>query len=102
MDSLQVGSDFRLAAHSSPLVRFLLMDDKGGEVWRIKAYLCVCVCAILRVDVESRWDMYLEIILYHLALIIYHVWMMDVWTSCFGYVWIFLSHLVKSYPSLSY
>ena len=93
MDSLQVGSDFRLAAHSSPLVRFLLMDDKGGEVCRIKAYLCVCVCAILRVDVESRCDMYLEIILYHLALIIYHV---------FGYVWIFLSHLVKSYPSFSY
>ena len=76
--SLRVDSEFSLAAHSSPLVRFLLMDNKGGEIWRIKAYLCVCVCAILRVDVESRWDMYLEIILYHLALIIYHVWMMDV------------------------
>ena len=81
MDSLQVGSDFRLAAHSSPLVRFLLMDDKGREVWRIKAYLCVCVCVILRVDIESSVDLYLEIILYHLALIIYHVWMMDVRTS---------------------
>ena len=71
-----MGSDFRLAAHSSPLVRFLLMDNKGGEVWRIKAYLCVCVCAILRVDVESRWDMYLEIILYHLAL--YDISCMDI------------------------
>ena len=53
VDSLQVGNDFRLAAHSSPLVRFLLMDDKGGEERRIKAYL-VCVCAVLmRVDVLS-------------------------------------------------
>ena len=54
---------------------------KGEKFGWIKAYLSVCVCAIVRVDVESRWDMYLEIILYHLALIIYHVWMMDVWTS---------------------
>ena len=45
-----MGSDFILAAHSSPLVRFLLMDDKGGEERRIKAYL-VCVCAVLRADV---------------------------------------------------
>jgi hypothetical protein len=44
VDSLHVGNDFRLAAHSSPLVRFLLMDDKGGEIWRIKAYLVyICV-----------------------------------------------------------
>ena len=76
MDSLQVGSDFRLAAHSSPLVRFLLMDDKGEKFGGLKLILCIYVC-----HVESRWDMYLEIFLYHLALIIYHVWMMDVWTS---------------------
>jgi len=93
VDSLQVGSDFRLAAHSSPLVRFLLMDDKGGEVWRIKAYLYVCVCAILRVDIASSVDMYLEIILSHLFMI-YHVWMMDVWTSC-------LDILVSSYKIIS-
>jgi len=38
------GSEFKSAAHSSPLVRFLLMDDKGGEERRIKAYsVCVCV-----------------------------------------------------------
>jgi len=44
VDSLQVGSDFRLAAHSSPLVPFFLIDDKGGEIWRIKAYLVyICV-----------------------------------------------------------
>ena len=66
MDSLQVGSNFRLAAHSSPLVRFLLMDDKGGEERRIKACLvCVCVCA------ESRCDVCLEIILYLLAYILF-------------------------------
>ena len=67
-----------MAAHSSPLVRFLLMDDKGGEERRIKAYLvCVCVCA------ESRCDVCLEIILYHLALIMYGT--LDVWTSWYGW-----------------
>ena len=44
-------SEFRLAAHSSPLVRFLLMDDKGGEERRIKAYL------VSVYGVESRCDM---------------------------------------------
>ena len=51
------------------------MDDKGGEERWIKAYL-VCVCAE-RVD-ESRCDVCVEIILYHLALIMYGhhgVWM---------------------------
>ena len=62
-----------MAAHSSPLVRFLLMDDKGGEERRIKAYL-VCVCAE-RVD-ESRCDVCVEIILYQLDLIMYG------WISC--------------------
>ena len=42
-----MGSDFRLAAHSSPLVRFLLMDDKGGEVWKFGGlkliFVSVCV-----------------------------------------------------------
>jgi hypothetical protein len=98
VDSLQVGSDFRLAAHSSPLVRYLLMDDKGGEVWRIKAYLCVCVCAILRVDVESRCDMYLEIILYHLAL--YDISCMD--DGCMDIlIWICLDILVSSCKIIS-
>ena len=40
-----------MAAHSSPLVRFLLMDDKG-EKNEIKASRsCVCVCVVMRVDV---------------------------------------------------
>jgi len=44
-----------MAAHSSPLVRFLLMDDKGG-VDEIKALrscvcVCVCVCAVMRIVV---------------------------------------------------
>ena len=40
-----------MAAHSSPLVRFLLMDDKGG-VDEIKALRsCVCVCAVMRIVV---------------------------------------------------
>ena len=54
-----------MAAHSSPFVHFLLMDDKGGEDG-IKAYrflVCVCVwCVELGCDV---------IILYHLDLIMY-------------------------------
>ena len=45
-----------MAAHSSPLVHFLLMDDKGGEdeIKASRSCMCVCVC-VCRVD-ESRCD----------------------------------------------
>ena len=36
---------------------------KGEKFGGLKLILCIYVC-----HVESRWDMYLEIILYHLAL----------------------------------
>ena len=52
-------SEFQTTAHSSPLVRFLMMDDKEGEERRIKAYLMyMCVCCV-----ESRCDVCVEIIL---------------------------------------
>ena len=51
------------------------------------------MCAILRIDVESRWDMYLEIILYHLAL--YDISCMD--DGCMDImIWICLDILVSS------
>ena len=41
-------SEFQTAAHFSPLVRFLLMDDKGGEKMRLKLRdLSMCVCCVL-------------------------------------------------------
>ena len=41
-----------MAAHSSPLVHFLLMDDKGGEDEIKASRSCMCVCAVfMRVDV---------------------------------------------------
>ena len=36
---------------------------KGEKFGGLKLILCLCVCHL-----ESRWDMYLEIILSHLAL----------------------------------
>ena len=46
--SLRVDSEFQTAAHSSPPVRLLLMDDKGGEKMRLKIRdLSMCVCCVL-------------------------------------------------------
>ena len=71
---------------------------KGEKFGWIKAYLSVCVCAILRVDVESRWDMYLEIILSRLAL--YDISCMD--DGCMDImIWICLDILVSSCKIIS-
>ena len=45
--------------------------SKGEKFGGLKLILCIYVC-----HVESRWDMYLEIILYHLAL--YDISCMDI------------------------
>ena len=71
---------------------------KGENFGWIKAYLSVCVCAILRVDVESSVDMYLEIILSHLAL--YDISCMD--DGCMDImIWICLDILVSSCKIIS-
>ena len=46
-------SEFQTAAHSSPLVRFLLMDDKGEKKGGLKLILvCVRVCACVEHECE--------------------------------------------------
>ena len=56
------------------------------------------MCAILRIDVESRWDMYLEIIFSHLAL--YGISCMD--DGCMDImIWICLYILVSSCKIIS-
>ena len=66
---------------------------KGEKFGGLKLILCIYVC-----HVESRWDMYLEIILYHLAL--YDISCMD--DGCMDImIWICLDILVSSCKIIS-
>ena len=65
----------------------------GEKFGGLKLILCIYVC-----HVESRWDMYLEIILYHLAL--YDISCMD--DGCMDImIWICLDILVSSCKIIS-